>query len=63
MTAIEQKIADLEKRITALENKRRKAAKSGKPANSIAFDKAIDAWMAGDRKALEKYGELYSYPT
>ena len=57
------RIEQLENRIAYLEGRREKAAKNGKPVNRIAYDKALDDWMNGDRKALEKYGEHYSYPT
>ena len=60
---LNQRIAELEKRVAYLEGKREKAAKNGKPVNRIAYIKALDDWMNGDRKALEKYGEHYSVPT
>jgi len=60
---LEDRIEQLEKRISYLEGKREKAAKKDKPVNIKAFHKAIDDSMHGDRKALEKYGEHYSYPT
>lgn len=52
-----RRLADLEK------NAVKKSIKRDKPVNIKAFHKAIDDSMNGDRKALEKYGEHYSYPT
>lgn len=60
---IEDRLEQLEKRVAYLEGKRERAAKNGKPVNRIAFEKAIEASMNGDRKALEKYGEHYAVPT
>lgn len=55
---------NLGRRLAALENNTvKKSLKKDKPVNIKAFHKAIDDSMNGDRKALEKYGEHYSYPT
>lgn len=59
---INARLAAVEARLDRLEG-RKPGREKRKPVNRIAFEKCMDAFASGDRKALDKYRELYRIPT
>lgn len=69
LTAAEKQIQDLKaenarlrKRVEALEGAAIPRQGRTKPVNRIAYEKAMDAFVAGNRKALDEYCKHYRIP-